>query len=34
MQVTFAVAGLLMVVALGIAAISRALVKRGALPVA
>jgi MFS family permease len=34
MQVTFAVAGLLMVVALGIAAISQALVKRGALPVA
>ncbi|UTW12831.1 hypothetical protein [Marinobacterium rhizophilum] len=34
MQVTFAVAGLLMVVALGIAAMSRALVKRGALTVA
>jgi hypothetical protein len=34
MQVTFAVAGLLMVVALGIVAISRALDKRASLPVA
>lgn len=34
MQVTFVVAGLLMVVALGIAAISRMLVKRASVPVA